>query len=231
MLEQIIHLRKEGMSFRKIAKELDMSLGKVQYQWTKYTKEVEKSEEKESSLPKDYAEASPAIPPFLWTSIQTLKKSNGMEAWVAGENKAFIFWSIPTAKWKLISSYCGFLNDDLSLKMRIYDITSIYFDGSNAHTTLEIQLDHDKNQLVFEGLQPNRSYCFEVGIQDGSRSFMPLLKSNPLHTPRTSISQSGENTKDVIDWSEGKSPLPNWIEHVSTYSYYETEAKESVKKQ
>jgi len=231
LLEQIVNLRKEGLSFRKIAKELDMSLGKVQYQWGKYLKEAEKSEQEEIHSPKEYADNTSVMPPFLWTSIQTLKKSNGMEAWLAGENKVFIFWSIPESKWNLISSYCGFLNDDLSLKLRVYDITSIYFDGSNAHSTEEIRLDRDKNQLVLEGLQPNRSYCFEVGIQDGSRSFMPILQSNPLHTPRTSPYQAGDNAKDVKDWSEGKTPLPNWIEHVSTYSYYETAVKESVKKQ
>jgi len=231
LLEQIVNLRKEGLSFRKIAKELDMSLGKVQYQWGKYLKEAEKAEQTEGASPKEYADNSAVMSPFLWTSIQTLKKSNGMEAWLAGENRALIFWSIPASKWNLISSYCGFLNDDLSLKLRVYDITSIYFDGSNAHATDEIQLDRDKNQLVLEGLQPNRSYCFEVGIQDGSGALMPILQSNPIHTPRTSADQAGENAKDVIAWSEGKTPLPNWIEHVSTYSYYETAVKESVKKQ
>ncbi|MHC8522556.1 helix-turn-helix domain-containing protein [Rossellomorea sp. H39__3] len=38
MLEEIIKLREQGVSFRKIAKELDMTVGKVQYQWVKYQK-------------------------------------------------------------------------------------------------------------------------------------------------------------------------------------------------
>lgn len=35
MIDEIIKLRRRGLSFRKIASKLDTTVGKVQYQWTK----------------------------------------------------------------------------------------------------------------------------------------------------------------------------------------------------
>lgn len=38
MIEEIVKLRRKGLSFRKIAVELNSTVGKVQYQWKKYMK-------------------------------------------------------------------------------------------------------------------------------------------------------------------------------------------------
>lgn len=41
MIEEIIRLRTDGLSFRKIATELNTTVGKVQYRWHKWIEENE----------------------------------------------------------------------------------------------------------------------------------------------------------------------------------------------
>lgn len=43
MITEIIKLKEQGVSFRRIAKELNTTVGKVQYQWVKYQKALENS--------------------------------------------------------------------------------------------------------------------------------------------------------------------------------------------
>ena len=42
MLEEIIKLREDGLSFRKIASQLNTTVGRVQYRWSKYVNAQDK---------------------------------------------------------------------------------------------------------------------------------------------------------------------------------------------
>ncbi|MFT8319276.1 MAG: DUF4912 domain-containing protein [Bacillus sp. (in: firmicutes)] len=230
MLDQIIKLRRKGLSFRKIANELESTVGKVQYQWNKYMKnKTEEPEElKHSSI---YSEQKQLyIPSIAWTSIQTMQRNNGMEAWLTSAASAFVFWKIPQGKWKLLSSYYGINSQECMLVLKINDITSIIYNGSNAHASRQMELSNGLEYCVVNDLAPNCSYCFEIGVYDYYRTFLPVLQSNPIQLPRTSKDQSGALTKEMERWVKGAVTAPNWIEHVSTYSYYEMDDREDVKK-
>ena len=45
MIEEIIKLREDGLSFRKIASQLNTTVGRVQYRWNKYVNNQENNEE------------------------------------------------------------------------------------------------------------------------------------------------------------------------------------------
>jgi len=234
LIEQIVTLRSKGLSFRKIAKELNSTVGKVQYQWKKYMKENndvlsndnEQQEEKAASKPKLEA----TIPTNFWTSIDILTKNNGMEAWLLSVEKALVFWRIPEGKWKLISTYYDIDRNTCTLAVKINDITSIIYNGKNAHNYRLINVNQEQESVLIEDLLPNRSFCFEIGVLDVYQSFLPILQSNPIHTPRTSTEQAGVMEKELEKWEKGNTTIPNWIEHVSTYSYYELEKHEDVNK-
>ncbi|WP_400242393.1 DUF4912 domain-containing protein [Niallia sp. JL1B1071] len=231
MIEQIISLRRKGLSFRKIAIELNSTVGKVQYQWKKYVKEQETSgqEEGKQITTKTQPKISYVSERF-WTSIDLLTKKNGMEAWLTSENTALVFWRIPDGKWQLISTYYDIDPGTCSLAVKINDITSIIYNGRNAHSYRFLPVENRQESIVLQDLSPNRSFCFEIGVLDVYQSFLPILQSNPLHTPRISHDQVGTMEKELQNWEKGDNPIPNWIEHVSTYSYYELEEQEDVKK-
>ena len=231
LIEQIINLRRKGLSFRKIATELNSTVGKVQYQWKKYVKDQElNGQAEENKRENSPQENSSFVPEHFWTSMDILTKKNGMEAWLTSENTTLVFWRIPEGKWQLISTYYDIDRESCSLAVKINDITSIIYNGRNAHNYRLLSVDNQQESIVVKDLSPNRSFCFEIGVLDVYQSFLPILQSNPLHTPRTSHEQTGEMEKELLKWENGQVSVPNWIEHVSTYSYYELEEHEDVKK-
>ena len=233
LIEQIVTLRRKGLSFRKIAKELNSTVGKVQYQWKKYMKDQEdlpKDESVSEEREKNNLSSKTTITTNFWTSIDVLTKNNGMEAWLLSEDAALVFWRIPDGKWQLISSYYNLDKSTCSLAVKINDITSIIYNGKNAHSYRLVPVDHLQESLFIEDLLPNRSFSFEIGVLDVYQSFLPILQSNPLHTPRTSFDQTGLLEEEMERWEKGDTAVPNWIEHVSTYSYYELEEHEDVEK-
>src|SRR4051812_21229009 len=48
MIDEIIKLREDGLSFRKIASELNTTVGRVQYRWNKWVNNQEGNEEKKN---------------------------------------------------------------------------------------------------------------------------------------------------------------------------------------
>ncbi|GKU81263.1 DUF4912 domain-containing protein [Niallia sp. NCCP-28] len=236
MLEQILELRRKGLSFRKIAKELESTVGKVQYQWNKYMKSLQEEEKNavdtevksRQSKANDKSEIA-SSEQLMKTSIQELLGNNGMEARVSAETGAFVFWRIPQGKWSILLQYYGIKQDQCAFILKVNDITSIIYNGKNAHSTKQIELQNGIEHAVIEDLQANRSYCFEVGVLDHYQAFIPILQSNPIQLPRTNKNHTGALARDMETWVKGNSAAPNWIEHVSTYSYYETE-REDVKK-
>ncbi len=231
LIEQIVNLRRKGLSFRKIAIELNSTVGKVQYQWKKYVKEQEVTGQvEEKKINKELQMKNPYVTENFWTSIDLLAKKNGMEAWLTSEETALVFWRIPEGKWQLISTYYDIDPNSCSLAIKINDITSIIYNGSNAHNYRLLPVENKQESVVLKDLVPNRSFCFEIGVLDVYQSFLPILQSNSLHTPRTSQDHTGIMEKELLKWENGDVSIPNWIEHVSTYSYYELEEQEDVKK-
>lgn len=236
MLEQIIELRRKGLSFRKIAKELESTVGKVQYQWNKYMKSLQEQEETSADT-KMQSKKSGANDKFVATSsnqlmkssIQEVLESNGMEARVLAATSAFAFWRIPQGKWRILLQYYGIKQHECAFILKVNDITSIIYNGNNAHSIKQIELQNGVEHAVIHDLQENRSYCFEIGVLDYYQTFIPILQSNPIQLPRTNKNHIGGLSSDMEKWINGNLDTPNWIEHVSTYSYYEME-REDVKK-
>jgi uncharacterized protein len=209
MQSEIIRLREKGLSFRKIAKELGTTRGKVQYQWMKHLKEADsKAEEKEKKHRVMEAARVPA---------GYLMKEEGISAWQVQDGSIYFFWRTAAMKKTLAASYFEVHESELEDVIRLYDITSIIFNGSNAHSFQEHVPAEGQTSIMFEGLAPDRSYCIEAGAKVHGR-FIPFMRSNSVQIPRNSAEQAGRLKGDLKAHEAGFPP--NWIEHVSTYSFY-----------
>ncbi|RYI31450.1 DUF4912 domain-containing protein [Bacillus infantis] len=212
MQSEIIRLREKGLSFRNIAKELGTTRGKVQYQWMKHLKETEEKED-EKEQKQSVTEAG-RLPP------DCLMKEEGIAAWQVQDGCIYSFWRTAAMKKSLAASYFEVHVSELEDAIRLYDITSIIFNGSNAHSIQEHILAEGQNSSIFKNLAPDRSYCIEAGARIRGR-FIPFMRSNSVQIPRNSEAQAGRLMEDLKAHENG-SP-PNWIEHVSTYSFYTNE--------
>jgi uncharacterized protein len=217
MISEIMELREKGLSFRKIAKQLGTTVGKVQYQWVKYQKEldrqqVEKKKKRKKRVGKSIVSKMP-------TEIQ----KNEVFLIYSSPTRIFCYWEIDKSWYvRLLKSFDLHQESNLPKVLRLYDITSISFNGHNQHHYFDSYIPETVQEWFLSGLKENRTYCVDLGIKLPSGKFIALSRSNVIHTPRTSFSQECHSLQELRDYERGEIKEPKWVEHVSTYSYYVT---------
>ncbi|WP_204557208.1 DUF4912 domain-containing protein [Bacillus ectoiniformans] len=210
MLTEIIELRNEGKSFQKISDQLGVSIGKVRYQWKKF----QTSKQKERSFtPVIQCEEIPE-------RMNQVNHENNLSIILTSPDRLFCQWSIQD--WLIAAmnkADAPFINLEV-IDLRLYDVTDILFNGENAHHVYHFKLPRQMNRWSIKGLKRNRSYLCELGFITAQQSFFPLLCSHPVHTPYDHPSQQISDLP-FIQRDPGSSRQPPWIEHISTYTYYE----------
>lgn len=201
MIDEIIKLRRRGLSFRKIASKLDTTVGKVQYQWTKLIQNKGKRDSGESLGEELISEEN---------IVQNQSKDH-LTLTRSSDDKAKVSWRLSIQKVKMLSLYLDKPVSSLRKSLRIYDVTGVVFDGANGVCDHEVILS-DHSEWTFKGLKPGKVYCVELGIKITDTHFIPLLRSEALYTSEDSLSQ-GKSESEV---------QPAWTVNVSTYTYYES---------
>ncbi|MEK3853145.1 DUF4912 domain-containing protein [Cytobacillus sp. FSL H8-0458] len=201
MIDEIIKLRRRGLSFRKIASKLDTTVGKVQYQWTKLIQNKGKRDSGESLGEKLISEEN----------IVRNQSKDHLTLTRSADDSAKVFWRLSIQKVKMLSLYLDEPVSSLRKSLRIYDVTGVIFDGANAVCDHEVILS-DHSEWTFKGLKLGNVYCVELGIKITDTHFIPLLRSEALYTSEESPSHR-----------KSESELqPAWTVNVSTYTYYES---------
>jgi hypothetical protein len=67
--------------------------------------------------------------------------------------------------------------------LRVYDISHIIFDGSNAHRFFDIAIDEHANNWYIDTGGPGRSWCVDLGLLLPNGRFITIVRSNTVHTP------------------------------------------------
>lgn len=83
--------------------------------------------------------------------------------------------------------------------LRVSDITDIQYNGSNAHHTFDVAINHYANNWYLKVPQAGRTYVVEYGFMTPAGKFYLVIASNDVMIPRDSIS-------DIIDeeWTTTK---------------------------
>ncbi|MBU1087819.1 MAG: DUF4912 domain-containing protein [Candidatus Omnitrophica bacterium] len=95
----------------------------------------------------------------------------------------FAYWEISQRKLNsVVGKYGNYLNRARRV-LRVYDITAVSFNGNNANSFFDIDVnDIAKNWYVNVG-NPGRSYCIDIGLILENGSFVVLARSNFVTTP------------------------------------------------
>jgi uncharacterized protein len=213
MINEIIQYRRQGMSFRKIADKLNSTVGKVHYQWIKNgmdesnIEEVQTTQEEVSIQSKTNNQPQNESDYYLVTQL-------------VSNQKLVSNWKISSWKKDLAASYFDSINVEVII-FRLYDVTDIYFNGSNAHSIYEFQLPKDAFNWTLKGIKQGRSYLTEIGYKVNENQFFPILRSNAVHNLPDAIEQMGSLTYQHDAFYNERILQPKWTDKVSTYSYYE----------
>jgi len=72
--------------------------------------------------------------------------------------------------------------------LRVYDVTNIIFDGTNANSFFDIQYNDFANSWYIDTNGPGRSWCVDLGLMLTNGRFITILRSNVVRTPLDSPS-------------------------------------------
>jgi hypothetical protein len=92
--------------------------------------------------------------------------------------------------------------------LRLYDITYILFDGTNAHHVFDVEVDLRTlrwNVALWSG---NKSYIVELGYELSDGSFYRMARSNMIHVPREEPSHRLDENYLRIEGGVKKSLVP-----------------------
>ncbi|MFH1312719.1 MAG: DUF4912 domain-containing protein [Candidatus Eisenbacteria bacterium] len=84
--------------------------------------------------------------------------------------------------------------------LRVYDVTGVDFDGNNAESFFDIEIDGGANNWYVNTGVPNRTYCIEIGLLSKSGKFVMLARSNKATTPRDAPSDVSDEEWMIPDW-------------------------------
>ncbi|MDR7072742.1 DUF4912 domain-containing protein [Fictibacillus barbaricus] len=211
MIEEIVKLKSKGLTLQEIAEKMEMSLGKVQYRWNKYRKDllpevsessqaIKTTDEKKWEMPFEYKESSICLMPISATRI-------------------YVYWSFSDAIKNMAKQHFRSEWESLPSVLKIYDVTDIIFYGHNAHRTFEVELPPMTNNWFIHSLEPDRTYIVDAGTRTYDGSFFTLLRSNPAETVPSHHSAAFD--EKIERWKQQNVSQPEWLENFSTYSYYQ----------
>ena len=115
-------------------------------------------------------------------------------------NFIYAYWDYSEEDINRVRGQLKFEGGDSQLILRVYDITLIKFNGSNANHTWDLDVGFSTKNWYIHVWQDNADYCAELGIRYGENHFIPLTRSNMVRTPPKSASK-----RDDLIWQDIKS--------------------------
>ncbi|HMP76302.1 MAG TPA: DUF4912 domain-containing protein [Kiritimatiellia bacterium] len=133
-------------------------------------------------------------PPRLGTELVLLE---------VNPHRAHAYWNVDVEDYQAAVASTGSATPPMML--RLHDVTGIEFDGSNAHSYFDLQVQGLQGHWYVDLWQAGRAYVAELGLRREDGGLMLLARSNPVATPAASESPRYETTAVALH-PEGPRP-------------------------
>jgi hypothetical protein len=143
------------------------------------TKSYDTSEEFE--LPKTYGD----------TKVVILPKDS---IWL------FAYWEISAGKFAELSRQYNGDFDSVAFAIRVYDVTGVDFDGSNANKSFDIYANYDTLSWYINVGEHNHSYIVDIGFIIKTGKFITVARSNFLTMPAYGISDVRDELWGTVEF-------------------------------
>jgi hypothetical protein len=100
----------------------------------------------------------------------------------------YIYWEISQNMKDSLAGKFGADFNPSSTVLRIYDVTDIQFDGSNAHRYFDVAVNGSALSWYVNVGEFNRSWCADVGYILKNGTFVAVARSNSAIMPRHGVS-------------------------------------------
>jgi len=93
------------------------------------------------------------------------------------------YWEVNQRTHSMLRSEYGESLNASRWLLRVYDITGVSFNGSNANRFFDIELNDLSNSWYINVGVPGRTYCVDIGIRLPDGRFVTIARSNVILTP------------------------------------------------
>ncbi len=107
-------------------------------------------------------------------------------------NFVYAYWNYTQEDIDRARNQLKFTGEGFQLVLRIYDISLIKFNGSNANHTWDLDVGFSTKNWYIHVWQDNTDYCAELGIRSGENHFISLTRSNTVRTPPKTASKRND---------------------------------------
>jgi hypothetical protein len=138
---------------------------------------------------KYYTGTAEQKPPVPFDTLTHEYGSERMALMARDPYMAFSYWELPQARLEKEKAWFGW---DSKLCVRVYDVTGVLFDGSNATAYFDQEVYDRVGSWYFEFGRPMHSFCADLGLLSPNGRFLTMIRSNAVTMPRDGVS-------DVLD--------------------------------
>jgi hypothetical protein len=174
-------------------------------------------------LPGPYAKRGDVLGESVteWRSVPDSYHKDMLHAMVRDANTLFVYWEISNRRKWLVSRHFRCDWSVMPKILRLYDTTELYFNGSNANDSIDIETTPEATNWYIHGVHGNATYIVDFGTRNINGQFIPLLRSNVVMTPRDQKAVFGEPIVAVEPEARVMPPQrisPQFLENFSAYS-------------
>ncbi len=94
-----------------------------------------------------------------------------------------VYWEGIDKHLKAAQSRLGSEGAQAKPVLRFYDVTYILFNGENAHSFFDVEIDLADGKGYVPLWSPKKSYCVDLGLKTLEGRFLALSRSPVTHTP------------------------------------------------
>jgi hypothetical protein len=120
-------------------------------------------------------------PPMPLEILPTEYGENNITLMTVDPNKLFTFWEV---REDTLAMHEGNLN------VRVYDVTGVEFDGTNANSYFDIAVSERIGSRYID-VSPEKEFITDIGIINPKGIFIAIARSNKVSTPPLTVSEEG----------------------------------------
>lgn len=198
MWNEILAKLGEGKSQNSIASELGMTRGQFRYRLRKFMELQDLAQTEtaaaatKSAGRADWVEKDDIYDSLFdefWSGIRPVDR---MTLLVKDASTLFVYWNVSDLRKRMIGEHFQTAWTSLPFFLQVYDVTDIYFNGYNAHSSRRIPVHPMADSWYLHGMEPGRHYLADFGTTSLYGQFFAILRSNTVEAPPAARPQRHE---------------------------------------
>ena len=143
--------------------------------------------------PRPLVAPRPSVTPEPWYELPHRYGDHRITLMVRDPWWLYTYWEIDPGREQVLRTTITRQGEEPAGScLRVYDVTDIEFNGSNAHRSFDIELAGMADNWYLHVEQSDRSYIVDIGVKSRSGRFYTLARSNQVRTPRHGPSDQGD---------------------------------------